>query len=260
MKKIILLTSILVSAKIQAQTISAKIVDNDLSVMKNLQIRPNVAFTIPIIGELGDGNPISLNLDAQYWLLKIVDVRASFLYGFIKGGSIGGTFHLMDKEQATKQKFVVGRSSNGRTTTTTYFKMKANSRNIFGPCADVTFGGIQDFGAIVRADIGFDYQSFSKAWAETEDSRFKSSRNGWFSFKLLGAIASMNYKGVGPTKRVLGIGGLASLGAIVRPWKTICLSTGIQAGALKLQGLDEVDKKDALKPIVSFNLGLSINI
>lgn len=263
-KKILLSIGIIATGRSIAQSVSTKIVENDLTTMHKLQIRPSIGFAIPYTQVNGTPNVLALNVDAQYWVGTKLDCRASLMFGGFKGGSIGATYHLKDNIVPTKQKFILSRSTKGRTETTTFVKLKPDSRNIFGACADLNIGIIKGSGFATRADIGIDFQSFSRAFAEINESRYASSRNGWFSLKLAACIASVNYDSptfvMIPTKRVLGVGGLANLNAITRPWKSVCLSTGIQMGALKAIGIDPLDKEDSILPIFSFNLGVSINI
>jgi hypothetical protein len=268
MKIKVLLSAItfVVFGKTSAQQVSTKIVENDLTTMHNLQVRPNLGVALPYLPVNNARKIMALNIDAQYWLGTVADFRASIMIGGFTGVSLGATYHVKDKIAPTKQKFVLSRSSNGKTNTTTFVKLKPDSRNIFGPCADLNIGFFKGTGFATRLDVGLDFQSFSRAIAVIDDSRYASSRNGWFSLKIAGCFTNINYGDPAnniPSKFIFGFGGLANLNAVTRPWKKVCLSTGIQMGAIKAIGLNttpSVVKQDSVFPIFAFNIGVSINL
>jgi hypothetical protein len=243
---------------LNAQTINYKISGNDLNTFRKLSIRPYVSFFIPPT-PVAEGFA-NAYIDAQYWLKNIVDIRVGFGVGTFTGFTSGGTFHLMDKAKSTKHKFVVSRSETRRTTTTKYFKAEADSRVVFGPCLDVSIGGLKNAGFYSKIDIGFDYQSFARAYAETDGRYIASSKNGWFSLKMQGVIASVNwddnkFDDIKPTRKV-GLGGQLNLSGSARPWKGVTFFGSLPMGIMKIQGV----KKDAIQPILQINLGFSVNL
>ncbi len=263
MKKTIISTCIAIAAMVNnsavnAQSVNYKIVGNDLNTFRKLSIRPYASFFIPPTPiAQGFGNAY---IEAHYWLKNIVDIRAGFGVGTFTGFIGGGTFHLMDKVKPTKHKFVLSRSRSGRTETTTFFKANADRRIILGPCLDFSIGALKNAGFYTKVDIGFDYQSFARAYAETDNRSIASSRNGWVGLKVQGVIASVNwdenkFDKTEPTRK-LGIGGQVCLSASARPWKGVTFYANLPMGAMKIQGVTE----DAIQPILQINLGLSINL
>jgi hypothetical protein len=263
MKKTILSTCIAIAAiancnVLNAQSINYKIVGNDINTFRKLSVRPYASFFIPptpIAEGFANGY-----IEAQYWLKNIVDIRAGFGVGTFTGFTGGGTFHLMDKIKSTKHKFVLSRTETRRTTTTNYFKAYADSRVVIGPCLDVSVGMLKNAGFFTKIDIGLDYQSFGRAYAETGNRTIASSKNGWVSLKVQGVIASLNwddnkFDATKPTRK-LGIGGQVSLSASARPWKGVTFYANLPMGAMKIQGVTE----DAIQPILQINLGVSINL
>jgi hypothetical protein len=263
MKKIIITASIAIAAMINnqaliAQSVNYKIVGNDLNTFRKLSVRPYVSFYIPPT-PIAEGFT-NFYLEAHYWLKNIVDVRAGFGVGTFTGFIGGGTFHLIDKIKSTQHKFVVSRSTTGRTETTKYFKAYADRRIVLGPCLDFSVGALKNAGFYTKIDFGFDYQSFARAYAETDNRNIASSKNGWISLKVQGVIASINwddnkFDDIKPVRK-LGIGGQVSLSASVRPWKGVTLFANLPMGAMKIQGVAQ----KSIQPILQINIGASINL
>jgi hypothetical protein len=258
-KKILLvaITLFSIALKTQSQTISSNIT-SDLNTMRDLSIRPYVSFIIPPFDiRTKAALPINLNIDAQYWFKTLADVRVGVNLGAFNGGTLGITYHLRDKTKNAKHKFVLSRSSTRTTETTTYFKARGDIRSIFGPALDVTLGSFGNGnGFYNRIDFGFDFQSFSRVWAKTDQGNFASSRNGWVSFKLQGVFAN--------NQKTTGIGAVATIQASARPWKGVTFYAGLPMGILKtiseLPPVVGIDEPKTISPIFAINLGASINL
>jgi hypothetical protein len=251
------LMMISIANKNHAQSINYKIVGNDLQSFKLLNIRPYLAFFIPPTS-IAEGFA-NAGVDAHYNLNKIANIHAGFSVGTFRGLTGGLTFHLVDKVKQKNHKFILSRSTRGSIQTTKYFKAKADAKIVIGPCLDVAIGSLKNAGFYTKIDIGLDYQTFVRAYAQIDNYSIAGNENGWASFKVQGVFASINrdenkFDEIAPERRV-GLGGQVNLSFIARPWKAVTLYAGLPLGVMKIIGV----KKDAYQPILQINLGASLN-
>jgi len=249
----------------KAQTVNYKITDTDPSKFRNLNIRPYFSFFIPPTSQV-DGLPANLNIDAQYWFPKLLDVRAGICLGTFMGLTGGATYHLKDRVKIKKNKFVTSRTTSGRTETTKFFKAPASSKVIFGPSFDFALGKMGAAGFFTEFDFGLNWQTYTRAYATLSDgSTIKSSKNGWIDVKLQAVVRSVNWGSliIGEVPyRVMGVGGQINLSGSVRPWKGVTLYFGLPMGVVKMMGVKQngISAESTIQPILSINLGASINI
>jgi hypothetical protein len=269
MKKLFtLLISIILIHSTKAQMVNYKIVGNDIENRHKLHIRPYLSFYIPP-STIGRNFHANLNVDAQYWFPKLLDVRAGINIGSFKGGTFGATYHLIDKIKSKNNKYVLSRTTRGKTETTTFLKAKANSHIIVGPCLDAMLGVLTEGGFYTKIDVGLDYQSFSRSYAEIGNRTIPGARNGWVSCKVQGVVVSMNHDDnifdAVPFERRLGIGGQINLQASARPWRGVTFYAALPIGFVKVLGpameAPTITKKDKnIQPILYINIGASINL
>lgn len=179
----ILCTSALLLAQIaKGQTISYKLESNEVRDMKNLQIKVFADFFIAP-GKRELTLPANLTAEARYWAGSLLDVRGGFSLGSNKGLLLGGTLHLRDHCRTVKERFILGRESRGRYTTTKFIKVPVEARSISGPALDV-FVGSQMGVFTTKIDAGWEWQGYRRARIETEGSYISGATNGFHSIKL----------------------------------------------------------------------------
>lgn len=258
------------TSQIFAQSISYKIVGNDVDDKSKLKLRPSISFAIPP-SELVEGLPITFNLEAQYWMPKI-DVRVSGSYGTFKGGSVGVTYHLVNQVKNKNDKFVVSRTQSGNRETTTYFKAPVDIHKISGPCADLSTGVYGEAGFYSKLDFGWDFQSYGRAYAEYNNRTLKGSRNGWMSIKLQGVLANVAIDmtdyfklGAGTGKyteeRKMAIGGQVNFSVAARPWKGLTFYMSMPLGYMRYMGVSDAPSTTSKGvPILNIVLGTQIRL
>jgi len=248
-----------------SQSISYTITDTDPSQFRSLNIRPYFSFNIPQT-QLDIGLPINLNIDGQYWFPKLLDVRSGISLGTFIGFTGGATYHLSDKVKIKNNKFVVSSSTRGRTTTTRYFKAPASSKVIFGPCADFALGKLGTAGFFTEVDLGLNWQTFTRAYANLQDGSYiRSGKNGWIDLKAQAVIRSVNWDSSVLNQapyRLLGVGGQLNLSGSAKPWKGITVYGCIAMGAVKMIGVIQsgITKESTVQPILNFGFGACINL
>ncbi len=270
--KSILLLSILhfSFANLNAQQVSYKITENNLEDKSNFKIRPSISFFIPPT-ELIDGLPVNFNLESQYFT-KAMDFRGGLHYGTFIGASIGGTLHLVDKVKSVNNKFVTSRTETSTTVTTKFFKAAVNMHKVSGPCVDLTVGTLKDAGFYPKLEIGWDFQTYGKAYAEYNGRSIKGNRNGWLSMKYQAVIANVNidmtdYFGLGAgtstytEERKMAVGFQINPSFAYRPWKTSTFYFSMPVGYLKYMGVSKApDTTPGGFPVLNILLGAQIGI
>lgn len=261
---------IISTVSINAQSVNYKIVGNDVSNAKKLNIRPYVAFFIPPT-EVIDGLPVTVNIDAQYWT-SVADFRGGISYGTFKGVNIGGTLHLKDGIKSVNHKFVMSRTSNGKTETVKYLRAKADVYKISGPCADLAIGSLKGAGFYSKLDFGWDFQTLGRAYAEINGRNYKGNRNGWLSFKFQGVVATTvvdmtDYFGLGAgtskylIERKMAVGVQVNPSFAYRPWKKSTFYAAIPLGYMGYLGVSDAPSTTTKGiPILSINIGLQLSI
>jgi hypothetical protein len=252
MRKIILPTvlAILCSTQNNAQSVKVTKMYNQQNTVKPLNIRTSIMFNIP--QDNGSELPMNLNLEGHYWLPKLLDIRGGIQLGFFNGFNAGGTFHLVDNENPRQKKFIVSREETSTRRKVVYFKASAQSRNIWGPCADIMVGTLGKANLFyTRIDAGLDWQKFTRAYAEVSDgTTYPANGNGWFSFKVLATSAILNKQ----NKTYVGVGGLGRLMYNTRPWKKVSFFGDLQMGAVKFS------QAIGTNVILYFGGGVSVNL
>ena len=253
-----------------SQSVSYKIIDNEVNDASKLKIRPTISFAIPPTN-LVDGFPITFNLEAQYWT-KLIDYRAALSYGTFVGTSIGATYHLVDKEATKNDKFVTSVTQKGKTETTTFFRAPVKMYKISGPCVDLTTGVYKDAGFVSKLDFGWDFQHYGNSTAEYNGRKLKGSKNGWVSMKLQGVLANVNVDmtdyfkvGAGTGKyteeRKFAIGAQVNFSAAIKLWNGFTFYASLPVGYMKYLGVsDAPETTDRSIPILNVVLGAQIRL
>lgn len=254
------LAFLLASAFCQAQSVPYKMEIDDAENMPNFTARLYPEFFIAP-GDRELTLPMNLVADGRFWVGKIADVRAGVSIGSNTGLHFGGTFHLRDHVRSRSDKFVLSRSSSGRTVTTKFIKAPVQSRGISGPCADV-YVGKQMGPFTARVDLGWEFQGYRHSQMVTESGQYISGNlNGYHSLKFQavfqGPIPSSRsyFSKEGPyiTEKfnAFGFGGQVALDYNYRPWRSATLYAGISMGYIKVAG-------DGSAPILSARIGIAV--
>jgi hypothetical protein len=262
MKKIlILIPALLVGlAASKAQSVSYSIEGNEVDNMRNLQIRVYPEFFIAP-GDRELTLPTNLIADARYWMGSLLDLRAGISLGTNTGLNLGGCLHLLDRVHARKEKFVVSRSTSGRTVTQKYFKAPVQVRSMSGPSADL-FIGTQFGGFTTKLDLGWEWQGFRRSYATYDGRSIAGSNNGYHSIKIQAVFQgpipteswSFNEEGLYVAKRSseVGIGAQMAFDYHFRPWKRITMYGGVTGGYIKVPN-------DGSAPIIAVRFGACIS-
>jgi hypothetical protein len=266
----ILMLFLSLNAKVFAQTVSYKIVGNEVQDASVLKIGPTVSFAIPP-SDLVKGLPSTFNLEAQYWT-KLIDFRATGSFGTFKGTSIGATYHMVNRVMNKKDKFVISRTKSGNKETTTFFKAPVKIYRISGPCADLTTGVFGEAGFFTKLDFGWDFQTNARAYAVYDGRSIKGSRNGWMSLKVQGVLANVAIDmtdyfklGAGTGKyteeRKMAVGGQVNFGVAARPWKGVTLYMSLPVGYMKYMGVSDAPETTSKgAPILNINIGAQVRL
>lgn len=211
---------------------------------RKLQLRTSISFYIPYADQVELTLPANVNIEGHYDIGTVADVVGGVHFGTFKGVSASGTLHLRDQIVNAKTKFIVGESTNGRTTTTTFYKGRADIRKVFGPTAGIKVGSFGESGFYSRVEGGLDFQTMSHAYYKG----FASAKNGRASLKLLGTVARFNQPEITSTsgmsinhenKGRFAAGGLFSINYERAPWKRIGWYFGLDGGYMKIFGVQD---------------------
>jgi hypothetical protein len=243
------------------QSTSYKINYNDVSDLRSLQIRLYPEFFIAP-GDRELKLPANLILDAHYYLGSLADISAGLSLGSNTGVLLGGSLHLRDHEREVKEKFVLSRSTSGRTTTTRFLKVRVTARSFSGPCADVF--AVSQMGAFTsKVDLGWSWSGYRHSQIEVDENRYISgSMNGFHTIKLQAVFQApiptsrsyFNEEGAYITKKgnAAGVGGQLAFDYQFRPWKFCTFYSGLTMGYIKVPD-------DGSAPILSIRVGATFS-
>lgn len=243
-----------------AQTVSYNIEGNEVDNMRNLQIRVYPEFFIAP-GDQEITLPTNLIADARYWMGSLLDLRAGISLGTNKGLNLGGCLHLIDRVHSRNEKFVVSRSTSGRTVTQRYFKAPVQVRSMSGPSADL-FVGTQFGRFTTKLDLGWEWQGFRRSYASYDGRSIAGSNNGYHSIKIQAVFQgpipteswSFNEEGLYVPKRSneMGIGAQMAFDYHFRPWKRLTMYGGVTGGYIKVPN-------DGSAPIIAVRFGACLS-
>ena len=254
---ILAFTFLFASGATLAQSSAARITDNDLTSFKPLNLLTYASFYIPPTRAV-DGLGMDINLNAYYTLPKTAQLRGGIAVGIFNGIKLGATYYLKNGEKMANYKFVVSRSTSGNTTITKYYVQQAKVRNFFGPAVDIQAGLLKGAGFYARMDLGFDFQTFGRAYSERDGTVYSGKRNGWGGVKAQVIIANVMFDARFPEtdKRAMMFGFQIAPQVASKPWKRVCLYGAMPIGFMKAAGF----KDDAVMPILSIDLGMNIRL
>lgn len=258
-----------------------------------LQVSPFVSFGID--HQTGLDFMTNFNIAARYELNDKVDLRGMVTlgkgFGFGPGGfiallSLGGTYHLSEKEKYKNTKFIISqseRSSGGMTTTTTtYYKGKSSFRVKNGIAAELKIGTVSGF--YTRLDGGYEIQVHSQAYYRDQlninsETGYRANRNGLTSFKFMGAVALLGRPGTydyytdtdadpdliednyvnEPHGARVALGGYLSMTHHFKPWKKMTFYVAIDGGTMFIPGIPKnATSENKFIPIIEPSIGLTI--
>jgi hypothetical protein len=232
LKNLIFLSCLLfVALRMQSQDLVQESTD-----WKKLRFQPSVSVSFPMAIDLQNPIlPVGVNLDAYYEMSKIADFRAGLQYGTFKGVSVGGTYHLADKQTSKMTRFIV--AETGRKIY--FFKNNSEYRTVFGPTANLQIGSYLPTGFYARFDGGVDFQKHSRAYFKG----YPSSKNGFSSIKLMATVVKLNQpedSDLGTLiKSRVGVGASAGYIAEIKPWKRFTFFGSLDIGYISLLGVKD---------------------
>lgn len=243
------------------QSVNYKIHYNEVNDLRSLQVRLYPEFFIAP-GDRELKLPANLILDAHYYLGSLADISAGFSIGSNTGVLLGGSLHLRDHQREVKERFVLSRSTSGRTTTTRFLKVRVTARSFSGPCADAFIGS--QMGAFTsKVDLGWSWSGYRHSQIVLDEDRYISGNlNGFHTIKLQAVFQApiptsksyFNEKGpyVTDEGNAAGIGGQLAFDYQFRPWRFCTLYSGLTMGYIKVPD-------DGSAPILSIRLGATFS-